>query len=385
MTDELMGKECRTTVDYILQLHLNKWLKSGSQDPQIQVVWLIDQLLEVITENLADETGGKKSFRSQLEGLRRKILQIGGPSMSGMTALSALDLCRDQFRQEHVRRIERERNYAEIIAFLRKSLASLTGDSRTYHEDVLESTERIRELVELKDVRELKTRIAAEVKELRQTVQEKQQREQSQFAKLSEQIAGLQKKLEEAKAEASLDGLTGIANRRNFDFTFQRWIVAHDKSEEPFTVALLDLDNFKQVNDGYGHQVGDQALIATALEIGRNIRASDFLARYGGEEFVVLSSGMKLGESQKRFSAMLKKIENTQIECRTRDNNKSILTVTASCGVAEYALGENSADLISRADEALYEAKRAGKNQVVTKRRPLLSAFYEGRKRNSVA
>ena len=67
----------------------------------------------------------------------------------------------------------------------------------------------------------------------------KQKREQNQFAKLSDQIAGLQKKLEEAKAEASLDGLTGIANRRNFDFTFQRWVVAHDKSEEPFTVALL--------------------------------------------------------------------------------------------------------------------------------------------------
>jgi len=372
-------------LDYILQLHLNRLRKSGTEDPKIQIVWLIEQLLEVIAENLADESSGKKSFRSQLEGLRKKILANTGPSMSGMTALSALDLCRDQFRQEHIRRMERDRQYAEIIAFLRKSLANLTGDSRTFHEDLLETTDRIKELVELKDVQELKTRIAAEVHELQRTVQEKQKREQNQFAKLSDQIAGLQKKLEEAKTEASLDGLTGIANRRNFDFTFQRWVIAHDKSEEPFTVALLDLDGFKQVNDTHGHQVGDQVLISTAMEIQRNIRASDYLARYGGEEFVVLSSGMKLSESEKRFSALLKRIEAMEIEYRSADKKISVLSITASCGVAEYALGENAAELIRRADEALYEAKRAGKNQVVTKRRPLLSAFYEGRKRNVVA
>jgi diguanylate cyclase len=372
-------------VDYILQLHLNKWRKSGSEDPSIQIVWLIDQLLEVIAENLADEGGGKKSFRSELEGLRHKVMESRGPNISGLTALRTLDLCRDQFRQEHLGRMERDKNFAEIIAFLRKSLASLTGDSRMFHEDLLVTADRIKDLVELKDVRELKSKIAAEVHELHRMVQEKQRREQNQFAQLSEQVAGLQKKLEEAKAEASLDGLTGIANRRNFDFTVQRWIVAHDKSEEPLTVTLLDLDNFKQVNDNFGHQTGDQVLIATAMEISRNIRASDFLARYGGEEFVILSSGMKLAESQKRFTALLKKIENMQIECRNAEKKNPIVSITASGGVAEYALGENTADLIRRADEALYEAKRAGKNQIVTKRRPLLSAFYEGRKRNSVA
>lgn len=372
-------------MDYILQLQLNRMRKSGTEDPAVQIVWLIDQLLDVIAENVMDESSDKKSFRSELEGLRRKIAESSSPSISAMTALSTLDLCRDQFRYEHLKRLDRDNSFAEIIAFLRKSLASLTGNSRTFHEDLLESTDRIKELVELKDVHELKAKIAAEVKELQQTVQEKQKRDQNQFAQLSEQIAGLQKKLEEAKAEASLDGLTGIANRRNFDFMFQRWIVAHDKSEEPFTVALLDLDNFKRVNDNYGHQSGDQVLIATAMELKRCIRTSDFLARYGGEEFVILASGMKLTESQKRFSALLKNIESMKIECKSREEKRSVITITASCGVAEYALGENSADLIRRADEALYEAKRAGKNQVVIKRRPLLSAFYEGRKRNSVA
>jgi diguanylate cyclase len=372
-------------VDYILQLHLNKLRKSDSDNPEVQIVWLIDQLLDVIAENLADEDNCSKSFRSQLEELRKNILESGGSKISGMTALSTLDLCRDQFRQSQVKRMERERDFAEIIAFLRKSLAALTGDSRTFHEDLLETTGRIKGLVELKDVHELKAKIAAEVQDLHRTVLEKQKREQSQFSQLSDQIAGLQKKLEEAKAEASLDGLTGIANRRSFDYTIQRWVVAHGKSEEPFTMALFDLDNFKQVNDNYGHQSGDQVLISTAMEIRRNIRASDYLARYGGEEFVVLSSGMALVESSKRFSVLLKNIESMRIDCRGEQKSNASVSITASCGVAEYALGENIKDLVRRADEALYEAKKAGKNQVVAKRRPLLSAFYEGRRRNSVA
>jgi len=162
----------------------------------------------------------------------------------------------------------------------------------------------------------------------------------------------------------------------------QRWVSAHQSSEEPFTVALFDLDNFKQINDSYGHQVGDQVLAFAARELGKNIRSSDFLARYGGEEFVVLSNRMKLTEATGRFSELLRTIASKQLQCKSIENQSLSISFTASCGVAEYALGERANDLICRADEALYEAKRLGKNRVATKRRSLLSAFYEGRKRN---
>jgi diguanylate cyclase len=372
-------------VDYILQLGLNKLRKTDPKNSMVHVDWLIDQLLEVIAENLADEDTSSSSFRSQLEGLRRDILQASGDQVPSPTALNTLDLCRGQFMHCQSKRLKRDEYFAEIIVFLRKALAGLTGDSRTFHEDLLGTTGRIKDLIELKDIEELKSRIAAEVSELNRVVSEKQKREQVQFAQLSEQISVLQHKLEAAKVEASLDGLTGIANRRNFDFTIQRWVIAHEKSEEPFTVAIFDLDNFKQINDNYGHQVGDQVLVSTAMELGRNIRANDFLARYGGEEFVILSDGMKLQDSEKRFSEILSRIERAHFDCKTPEKGELIVSLTASCGVAEYALGEGVHNLISRADEALYEAKRLGKKRVATKRRPLLSAFYEGRKRNSIA
>ncbi len=372
-------------MDHIIQLNLNDLRASGVNSAPVQAVWLIDQLLDVMAESLLadDSTGG--NFRNQLEELRNGILQSGGGQVAGSIALQTLELCSGQFKQLQTKRLERDENFAEIISFLRQSLVSLTGDSRTFHEDLLGASGRIKKLADLKDIQELKTRIAAEVNELNRAVLEKQKREQTQFAQLSAKITNLQKKLEEAKVEASMDGLTGIANRRYFDYTIRRWVAAHQKSEEPFVVALFDLDNFKQVNDNHGHQVGDQVLTATAVEINRSIRAGDFLARYGGEEFVVLSSGMRLAEAQKRFSALLQHIETMRFDCKSDEKGSLTVTLTCSCGVAEYALGESDKDMIRRADEALYEAKRAGKNQVVAKRRPLLSAFYEGRKRNSLA
>jgi diguanylate cyclase len=380
-----MRKECPLAGDHIIQLNLSDTHESGGSDAAMQIVVLIDQLLEVMAENLSDEDSERGDFRTRLAGLRRNILESGGSQIACATALNTVELCREQFKLALARRNKRDENFAEIIEFLRASLVGMTGDAKTFHEDLLGTTSRIKVLAELKDIRELKSRIADEVTRLNHVVAEKQKREQVQYAQLSARITSLQKKLQEAKVEASLDGLTGIANRRYFDYTIQRWIAEHQKSEEPFVVALFDLDNFKQVNDSYGHQIGDQVLTATATEIGKGIRSSDFLARYGGEEFVVLSSGMRLPEAQKRFTTLLRHIEEVKFGCRSEGGETMDVSLTCSCGVAEYALGEGAKDLIRRADEAMYEAKRAGKNQVAVKRRPLLSAFYEGRRRNSLA
>ncbi len=370
--------------DYIIQLGLSKYQKPRSAVPTVQIVWLIDQILELMAENVT-EHDESTLFRSQLEQFRREILKAGGSTISSMTALNTIGICRDGFKRAQTRRVQRDEHFAEIIVFLRKALADLTGNSKTFHDNLLETSGRIRELIELKDIQELKNKVAAEVDELNRVVSAKREQEQVQFAQLSEQVTILQRKLEVAKAEASIDGLTGIANRRNFDFTIRRWVIGHERSEEPFTVAIFDIDNFKEINDTCGHQIGDRVLIAAAIELSRNIRSSDVLARYGGDEFVVLSDGMKLVESEKRFTNLLTTIKSRAFECKNSQGETSFVCLTASCGVAEYALGESANDLIRRADEAMYEAKRQGKNRVVTKKLPLLGAYYEGRRRHSSA
>jgi diguanylate cyclase len=372
-------------VNHILELGLNRRQKGGDDRLISNIIWLLDQLLELMSENLADgDAGCAAPFNSQLKVPRHEIVSAAGDIQESI-ARKTLDLCRGQFERAQSNAFKRDEALAGIISFLRKSLATLTGDSRVFHDNLIETTDRIKALADLEDIQEFKKRVAAEVSELGKLILEKQTRDQFQYTQLTDQVVTLQQKLEEAKTEASLDALTGIANRRSFDIAMQCWIRAHEKSEEPFTTAIFDLDNFKLINDNFGHPVGDQVLSFAALELSKNIRSSDFLARYGGEEFVILSEGMRLPDSEKRFSEVLKQIEMTCYKCSSDEKGAFSISITASCGVAEYAWGESADDLIRRADEALYEAKKQGKNRVAIKRRPLLSAFYEGRKRNTAA
>jgi diguanylate cyclase len=371
-------------VNHIIQLGLNRYQNGDSDSTILNIVWLLDQLLELISDGLADGDATGSEFRTRLTERKQEIVGAD-KDISESAARNTLDLCRTQFDGSQLRRLQREEEFSEIINILRKSLANLTGDSRIFHDNLIGTTDRIKGLGELKDIQEFKKRVAEEVNELSKLVLEKQKRDQMQFALLSEQVVALQQKLDEAKTEASLDALTGIANRRSFDFAIKRWVRSHEKSENPFTTAFFDLDNFKKINDSYGHQVGDQALSFAARELKKNVRSSDFLARYGGEEFVILSEGMRLPDSVKRFSDLLKQIEITRFECKSEEKGALSISLTASCGVAEYALGESSEDLIRRADGALYEAKKLGKNRVAAKRRSLMDAFHEGRRRNTVA
>jgi diguanylate cyclase len=372
-------------VNQIIELGLNRRRKESHDRLISNIIWLLDQLLELMSGHLAEgDVGSVAPFSYQLNEPRHEIVNAI-KDIKESVARQTLDLCQGQFERVQLKRFERDETLAGIILLLRASLANLAGDSRGFHDNLIGTTDRIKAFADLKDIQEFKKRVAVEIGEVNKLILEKQTRDQVQYAQLSGQIVALQRKLDEAKTEASLDALTGIANRRSFDITFQRWIRAHEKSEEPFTTAFLDLDDFKRINDNYGHPVGDQVLSFAAKELSKNIRPSDFLARYGGEEFVILSEGMKLSDSEKRFSELLKQIERMRYECTCDEKGAISILVTASCGVAEYALGESATDLISRADEALYEAKRQGKNRVALKRRSLLSAFYEGRKRNMVA
>ena len=164
---------------------------------------------------------------------------------------------------------------------------------------------------------------------------------------------------------AFLDSLTGIANRGNFTLALQRWVAAHEKSKDPFTASILNIDDFRQINDGYGPQIGDQVLILAAADLSGNIRSTDFVARYGGDEFVILSAGMRLSEAERRFSNLLKTIKSKSYVCKSADGRASSVSLTASCGVAEYGLGESAEELIRRAGKAVRLAKREGKNRVV--------------------
>ncbi len=163
---------------------------------------------------------------------------------------------------------------------------------------------------------------------------------------------------EEKKLQAVTDGLTGISNRRNFNDSFYKEFERARRYAEPMTLAVIDLDYLKKINDTYGHTAGDNAIKAVAGVLSHSSRSIDLPARYGGEEFCLLLPNTLLEESVVIAERVRKLISETQLEGMETN-------ISASIGIANFPLHANDPDeLFKRADEALYKAKQNGRNQV---------------------
>ncbi|MBT8370730.1 MAG: GGDEF domain-containing protein, partial [Deltaproteobacteria bacterium] len=128
-------------------------------------------------------------------------------------------------------------------------------------------------------------------------------------------------------------------------------------------LLMLDIDNFKSINDTYGHQTGDRVIIAIINKCRQSIRGEDFFARYGGEEFVIMLPGVSLRNAVKKAKYICKAIASTRYLIDDIPKSPS-LTITISIGVSTYQKADTVSSLTQRADKALYLAKRAGKNCV---------------------
>lgn len=160
---------------------------------------------------------------------------------------------------------------------------------------------------------------------------------------------------------ATKDPLTGLNNRLSLDDMAARHLALARQRNEPLSIMLLDIDHFKPVNDKYGHQVGDKVLCEVARKIDRVIRGSDTAFRFGGEEFLVLLPGANAVQAAQVAERLRAAIGNEPVVV-----DGSRLSLTASFGVVECRVDEESWDgSLRRADEALYQAKRAGRNRVM--------------------
>jgi diguanylate cyclase (GGDEF)-like protein len=178
---------------------------------------------------------------------------------------------------------------------------------------------------------------------------------------LAEQLAEANRKLEEM---ANLDGLTRIFNRRVFENLITREFYRSNRYGHPLSCIMLDLDDFKEINDNYGHLVGDQILREVAGLIESNLRKSDFLARYGGDEFVVISP-----EADQKASRIIAEKLRRAVERHAFDIEGRPIKMTISLGVAtlsEDSPIESEEELIQIADRNLYNAKRFGRNRTWT-------------------
>lgn len=178
--------------------------------------------------------------------------------------------------------------------------------------------------------------------------------------KAEQEMSQLHVELDRASAQARHDALTGALNRRGLDDALSREVANAVRKRAALCVALLDLDNFKKLNDQLGHEGGDAALVHLAEVARQTIRPQDSLARYGGEEFVIVLPDTTLDAG----IAVLKRLQRELTTRYFLRGNDRVL-ITFSAGVAQLSEGEDTADALKRADVAMYSAKRTGKNRVL--------------------
>ncbi len=180
------------------------------------------------------------------------------------------------------------------------------------------------------------------------------------------QVAELKDNLEAARFENLTDELTGLGNRRLFDQTMSRKVQASSGIGTTFCLIMLDIDHFKQFNDSWGHQTGDQVLRLVGMTIKNTISATDIAARYGGEEFAVILPDTTLDEAIMQADLIREAIKDRKL--LKRSTGEKLGNVTVSAGVARYEQNDTAVTLIERADAALYSAKRAGRNCVMSEK-----------------
>lgn len=172
----------------------------------------------------------------------------------------------------------------------------------------------------------------------------------------------LREELEESVDLSTKDGLTGVFNRRYFDIHIEQMAKKANETGRSFCLLMLDTDHFKQVNDTYGHPAGDAVLKKLASTLKSSFRVTDLIARYGGEEFAIILREVNAETGKILAEKIRATIESLNFEV---PGSSKHLKKTASIGVSAFILGETTAELISRTDKALYEAKEIGRNKIV--------------------
>ena len=258
---------------------------------------------------------------------------------------------------------EREQEFRDIIDLMTRAMVTIDSDNQEFNEKIYAQSEKIEEITLLDDIRKIKVALAHEVEHTRRTIREKQDRENRQMKVLAQKVETLNRELKKTKEESQKDGLTGINNRKALDAYLRNLVERNNITRRPFSLLLIDIDDFKAINDTHGHQAGDRVLVSLTNKISGFIRSDDFIGRYGGEEFVLILPGASLRNANKKAKQLCKTISSTRFIL-----NDIQLKLTISIGVSSFKKGDSALTIVERADKALYAAKKLGKDRAVTEK-----------------
>jgi len=259
---------------------------------------------------------------------------------------------------------ERETEFREIIDLMTAAMGGLDNENREFYSSIRSQGERFEEITLLDDIKQIKSEMVREVDNMRAMVREKENLDQKALDALSSQVDVLKMELDKARHTANTDSLTGVNNRKALDDHLQRLVERNTVTRAPFSLLMMDLDDFKRLNDTYGHTVGDRMLMAFAEKCRATVRSDDFLARYGGEEFTLILPGASLRNATKKAKQLCRSVAAAKYAADDSPR-ADVVAITVSIGVSTHRKGDTVKSLVDRADQCLYKAKAAGKNNVM--------------------
>lgn len=240
-----------------------------------------------------------------------------------------------------------------------KAVNDFSGDTQSYNKDLGDYIETISKDYSDTNVKDIIKELVGATMSLKERGEKMNQRlEESKL-----EIDKLRQNLQQVTAEAQRDSLTGLFNRRTFERVLEEYMSAAAEQKMELCLIMLDVDHFKKFNDTYGHLLGDEVLKIVSRTLTDSLKGRDVVARFGGEEFIVVLPATPIEGALRVADAIRQSIANKEL--KRKDTGQNFGQITVSLGVSAYRGGaDDIPSLIRRADEALYESKRLGRNRV---------------------
>lgn len=270
------------------------------------------------------------------------------------------------FKQSQLKQsLQESKAYLQrMLAGFVDHLADFADATSDYHDKIGACAGRISSAKDITELGSVLTDVMRAMESIQENAQKSRDDLRSTQSKVKESEARIRELENELASTSKLvryDQLTGVLNRRGLEEMFEKESARATRHESPLCVGLLDIDNFKKLNDSLGHHAGDQALIHLAGVCREALRPQDTVARYGGEEFILLLPDASLDEAAQVLTRLQRELTKRFF---MHDNEKVLITFSA--GVTELRPEDNQSSVIKRADEAMYQAKQSGKNRVCT-------------------
>ena len=269
------------------------------------------------------------------------------------------------FKQSQLKHslIEAKEALKQMLAGFVDHLSEFADSTSDYHDKIETCVAKISKAEDISQLEDVLAEVISETRIIQINAQRSRDELRASKRRVEEadrRINELQTELEKTSTLVRHDQLTGAFNRRGLEEAFENEVARSQRRKSPLCVALLDIDNFKKLNDSLGHDVGDAALIHLVTVIRETLRPQDTLARFGGEEFIILLPDTPIDDAKKALVRLQRELTKRIF---LTDNEKVLITFSA--GVTDFRIDDNQTSVTKRADEAMYSAKKTGKNRVV--------------------